>query len=74
MGKWGKLEIMEDSKKIYKTTLRSGAISCIVLALVMLVGFWVYKFSLKNAIAERVSQEEIETFFAKPLAERAMLK
>jgi len=74
LGKWGKLKIMEDSKKIYKTTLRSGAISCIILALVMLVGFWVYNFSLKNAVAERVSQEEIETFFEKPLAERAMLK
>ena len=65
---------MEDSKKVYKTTLRSGAITCLVLALSMIIGFWIYRYSLKHAVAPSVSQTEINTFFEKTLADRAMLK
>ena len=59
---------MEDSKKVYKTTLRSGAITCLVLALSMIIGFWIYRYSLKHAVAPSVSQTEINTFFEKTLA------
>lgn len=65
---------MEDSKKIYKITLRSGLIACVILAIGFISSFWIYRYCLKNAVAESVSQEKISEFFAKPLEEKAMLK
>ncbi len=65
---------MDESKKLYKATLRAGAISCLVLALAMIIGFWTYRYSLKNAVANDVPQNQIESFFEKTLIEQAMLK
>ena len=65
---------MEDSKKIYKITLRSGLIACVILAIGFISSFWIYRYCLKNAVAESVSQEKISEFFAKSLEEKAMLK
>ena len=65
---------MDESKKLYKATLRAGAISCLVLALAMIIGFWTYRHSLKNAVANEVSQAQIQEFFKKSLSERAALQ
>ena len=65
---------MDESKKLYKATLRAGAISCLVLALAMIIGFWTYRYSLKNAVANEVSQTQIQEYFKKSLPERAALQ
>ena len=65
---------MDESKKLYKATLRAGAISCLVLALTMIIGFWTYRYSLKNAVANEVSQTQIQEYFKKSLPERAALQ
>lgn len=65
---------MDKSKKLYKQTLQAGLIACIILAIGLITSFWTYRHSLKNAVANDVSQAQIQEFFKKSLSERAALQ
>lgn len=65
---------MKEEKTLYKKTLRSGAITFIVLAVLVLTLFFTYSILLKNAKATPLSQEEIQFYFEKTLPEKSMLK
>ena len=54
---------MDKSKKLYKQTLQAGLIACTILAIGLITSFWTYRHSLKNAVANDVSQALIQEFF-----------
>ena len=65
---------MDKSKKLYKQALQAGLIACTILAIGLIASFWTYRYSLKNAVANEVSQTQIQEYFKKSLPERAALQ